>query len=232
MDIARSIRLTGAAGMCGASLLLAADWTMLGTFTSGADFNRRWLTLLSEMPAWRVTLGGLAGPIGAWLYVIGFWQLYIALQPAGRWLAFLAFAGFSLSFVWIAGAFHTSFPFMADAWLASQARSGGGGEAVRAATEHAFAYAGLLYYGGLLPAAVGVAVLAYAVLRRQTRYARWFAAFNPAILFVITLAFRWIPAPLGGLLVIGAGNLAFLLFFAASTYALRGSAERGPPRNS
>src|SRR5207248_6081407 len=69
---------------------------------------------LSEMPHWRLLIGGLVGPVGAWFYVVGFWQLYLALKPAGRPLAFAVFAGFSMSFVWVAGAFHTSFPFLAD----------------------------------------------------------------------------------------------------------------------
>jgi hypothetical protein len=30
------------------------------------------------MPRWRLVAGGLAGPIGAWCYGIGFWQLDVA----------------------------------------------------------------------------------------------------------------------------------------------------------
>src|SRR5262249_3611466 len=108
------LRGCGVAGLTGATILLAADWIMLGTFTSGWEFNERWYGLLAEMPRWRVEVGGLAGPIGAWCYFIGFWQLYVALRPAGRRVAFAVFAGFSLSFIWVAGAFHTSFPLVAD----------------------------------------------------------------------------------------------------------------------
>src|SRR5215472_16396143 len=79
----RALRLCGIAGLIGSSLLLAADWTLLGTFTSGSEFKDNWCALLSEMPRWRLLIGGLAGPVGAWFYVVGFWQLYLALQPAG-----------------------------------------------------------------------------------------------------------------------------------------------------
>jgi hypothetical protein len=103
----QTLRLTGLAGLAGAILLLAGDCLLLGTFASGREFAENWLHILTGMPAWRLTAGGIIGPIGAWLYVVGFWQLYAALMPAGRSLAFGCFAGFSLSFVWLGGAFHT-----------------------------------------------------------------------------------------------------------------------------
>jgi hypothetical protein len=186
---------------------------MLGTFTSGREFNERWFVLLAEVPRWRVVAGGLAGPVGAWFYVVGFWRLYLALKPAGRRLAFVVFAAFSMSFVWAAGAFHASFPLMGDAWRAREAA----GDAV---TESAFRYFGLLFYAGLAPSAVGTVLLAYAVLRGRTRYPRWFAVLNPGLLYLLAGSFAWVPAPVGGLLVIGAGNLVFLTFFAASTAVL------------
>lgn len=227
MGDVQTLRWCGAAGIFGAALLLAADWVMLGTFTSGREFNERWYVLLADVPRWRVLAGGLAGPVGAWFYVVGFWQLYLALKPAGKRLAFLVFAGFSMSFIWAAAAFHTSFPLMADAW---QAREAAGG----AITESAFGYFGLLFYAGLAPSALGTVLLAYAVLCRPTRYPRWFAALNPGLFYLLTWSFAWVPAPLGGLMVVGAGNLVFLTFFAASTALLRdgGRGESpavGPP---
>jgi hypothetical protein len=44
--------------------------------------------------------------------------------------------------------------------------------------------------------------------------------FNPLVLYGLTLMFRFVPAPLGGLLYVGYGNLIFLVFFAASTAVL------------
>jgi hypothetical protein len=224
-----TIRWCGAAGIFGATLLLAADWILLGTLTSGSEFQRNWQVYLSAMPSWRLTVGGLAGPIGAWFYVVGFWQLYLALKPAGRVLAFVVFAGFSMSFVWVAGAFHPSLPFVADALRAKQAASGEGGAVVQAAAERTFAYAGALYHVGLAPSVVGVALLAWTVFRKRTRYPRWFLAFNPALLYALTMLFEQVPEPLGGLLVIGAGNLVFLCFFALSTVLLwNGGRREGP----
>jgi hypothetical protein len=214
-----TLRGCGVTGFAGATILLVADWIMLGTLTSGREFNEKWHVLLAEMPRWRLVAGGLAGPIGAWCYGIGFWQVYAALKPAGRRLAFVVFAGFSLSFIWAAGAFHTSFPFVADAWRGQQAAANG--VAVRdVATGPSFHYFGLLMVASMAPAAVASALLPYAILWKRTRYPRWFAACNPALLYVLTALFVWVPAPLGGLLVVGAGNMMFLVFFASSTALL------------
>src|SRR5688500_11279358 len=106
----QAIRICGLAGLLGATLLLISDWLMLGTLSDARSFARDWLTILAEMPAWRVTWGAVMGPLGAWLYMIGFWQTYLALRPAAKWLAFVGWAGLSIGFAYIAGAFHASFP--------------------------------------------------------------------------------------------------------------------------
>jgi hypothetical protein len=220
-----AIRFCGWAGLSGAAMLLASDWLMMGTFTDARSFMDNWLTILAEMPAWRVLLGAIAGPLGAWLYIVGFWQLYLALKPAGRRLAFVCWAGFSIGFVYVAGAFHTSFPFMAHAAQSMEAGELGGPEQLMALANPTINYAIMLFVAGALPSLVGCLILAYAVLALPTRYPRWTVVFNPIVLYVITLAFRFAPAPLGGLLYIGYGNIVFLTFFAASTAVLWHSGE-------
>jgi hypothetical protein len=101
---------------------------------------------------------------------------------------------------------------------------------VRAAAADAFAYAGWLYCAGLAPALAGAALLAYAVLSGRSLYPRWFAALNPALLFLLCASFRLAPAPVGGPLVIGSGNLVFLVFFAASTALLWNGGRYESPR--
>ena len=215
-----ALRWCGASGLCGAALLLTADWFLLGTSLSGPELMENWLSVLARMPGWRLTVGGLLGPVGAWCYVVGFWQVYLALRPGGRRLAFGCFTGLSMTFIWVAGAFHTSFPFIAHARLSQEAATGEGAAVVRSLCEQSFAYFGLLLVLGLIPSVAALGILAYAVLRRAARYPRWFVVCNPAVLYALAYPFRWMPAPLGGLLAIGTGNLVFLAFFALSTILL------------
>jgi hypothetical protein len=80
----QTVRWCGICGLFGATLLLIADWLLLSTFVSGPELMETWYIVLSKIPTWRLTLGGLLGPVGAWCYVLGFWQVYLALRPAGR----------------------------------------------------------------------------------------------------------------------------------------------------
>jgi hypothetical protein len=151
------------------------------------------------------------------------WHRFLAailgIEALGTALGLFGVADFSLSFVWSAGAFHASFPLLADAWQAKQT-AGAGAALGDVTTDPTFHYFGLLFVASMPSAAIATALLAYAVIWKNTRYPRWFAAMNPALLFLLTRAFVWMPAPLGGLLIIGAGNMVFLLFFACSTALL------------
>jgi hypothetical protein len=122
-----------------------------------------------------------------------------------------------MTFIWVAGAFHTSFPFVAHAWLSQEAVTGEGAAVVKWHSEQSFAYFALLFTVGLLPSVVALGLLAYTVLRRPTLYPRWSVLCNPALLYLVAYPFRWLPAPLGGPLFIGTGNLVFMLFFSLST---------------
>jgi hypothetical protein len=82
---------TGAAGMLGAIVFVVGD-VMLYFTTSG---ERDIPTIMSQLPLWRLYIGGALGLVGSWFYTLGAWQVYLAVQPAGRWWArgtFLALA--------------------------------------------------------------------------------------------------------------------------------------------
>jgi hypothetical protein len=112
--------------------------------------------------------------------------------------------------------------------------SGGERAAVSAGTAGpTFRYFGLLFLASMPPAAVASVLLPYAILWKDTRYPRWFAACNPALLYLLATLFAWVPAPLGGLLVVGAGNMVFLVFFVCSTALLwNGGLCEGKPSES
>ena len=76
MNEVSTIRLCGMAGVTAAVVLLSSDWLMLGAFTDARGFANDWLDILTETPRWRVRSGAIVGPLGAWLYAVGFWQLY------------------------------------------------------------------------------------------------------------------------------------------------------------
>lgn len=220
----RQLRYLGVCGAFGAFVLLISDWVMLGAPTSGQEISVKWLDVLAAMPKWRLTCGGLGGPIGACLYPFGFGQLYLGLRPGGRPLAFLCFLCFTFSFVCL-GAFHAAFPFAG--YLHSIYETLNANPAVEHAYANAMAYLGTMYYVGLAPAVIPILLMPWLVLSGHTKYPKWFVLANPAIFWIGSLAFRYIPAPLGGPLVMGSGNIAFFLFFCFSTVALWHGGKNG-----
>lgn len=219
------LRTFGILGVVGSLLLLLSDWVLLGAPTSGREFGVRWLEILSTMPRWRLTVGGLAGPIGACFYAAGFWHVYLGLRPANRLLSFACFVAQSSSFVSLA-AFHAAFPFAAH--LKTINDVAGENPIVRDSYGAAMEYLGNMYYTGLALGLVGALLLIGLLLAGRTRYPRWFVLVNPSFLWVACFAFRYVPAPLGGPLFIGAGNIAHLIFFILSTIVLwRGGVQRG-----
>lgn len=211
------LRTFGLVGVAGSVLLLLSDWVMLAAPTSGQEFGVRWLDILSTMPQWRLTVGGLAGPIGACLYAAGFWHVYLGLRPANRLVSFACFATQSSSFVTLA-AFHAAFPFAAH--LQTINHAAGDNPTVRDSYSAAMEYLGNMYYVGLALGLIRALLLIGLLLVGQTRYPRWFVLVNPSFLWFACFAFRYVPAPLGGALFIGSGNIAHLTFFVLSTIVL------------
>ena len=78
----KCIRLAGVASLACAAIVFASDVIMLGLPGSGsevADYHA-----LANIPEWRLRLGSY----GAFViigFVVGVWQLYEGIKPAGAW---------------------------------------------------------------------------------------------------------------------------------------------------
>lgn len=216
-DIQLHLRRFGLAGLAGALFMVLSDWMMLGSWLSAAEFQQRWLEILTTAPMWRVWLGGIVGPIGAGLYALGWGHVYLALRPGDRRLAAICFGSLTLNFICIAGAFHASFPLLREMLLLHQAA---GLPDDVAPMQNAMWYFGSLYMLGMPFGAVGILILPFAILKTNTLYPHWFAAVNPLLIWMLFWLFAFLPAPIGGPLWIGSSNLVFVCFFAASTAVL------------
>lgn len=167
---------------------------------------------LTESPNWRLFLAGIGGPVGACLFVVGFWHVYLALKPGGQKTAFLCAVGFSAAYI-ILGAFHAAFPVVA---FMNRMQPAFDDPNMR----DAMGYIMRIGFVGVVPAIISMLMLPALILFRRSRYPKWFAIVNPGLIFLCTSAFHYAPAPIGGFLVVGAGSLAFLAFFIISTAVL------------
>jgi hypothetical protein len=77
--------------MLGAIVFLVADVILYFTATGERDF----LVIMSQLPLWRLYVGGALGLVGSWLYTLGTWQVYLAVLPTDQWWARGTFGAFA-----------------------------------------------------------------------------------------------------------------------------------------
>ena len=193
----RQLRFTGIAGVLGACVMVAGD--MLYYYHIDPAQSRD--VTMRAVPDWRWLAGGATAPIAAWLYSLGSWQMFLTLQPAGKWLARCAFVSFAAVMVFY-GVFHAAY-----------AALGTGGNMPRV-----HAYLELLLQIVYVPAAIWTALFIFAVLFRPTLYPRWIVLITPTLFYLIeNMLVARLPgfsrAFIGG----GFANLILLLFFTVST---------------
>lgn len=78
-QLKHSFGWTGAAGMLGAIVFLIGDLLLYFTTSGERDFT----AIMSQLPLWRLYVGGALGLVGSWFYTLGTWQVYVAVRPAG-----------------------------------------------------------------------------------------------------------------------------------------------------
>jgi hypothetical protein len=217
IDKRNRIRLAGVVALACAALVFAADVIMLGLPVSGsevADYH-----ILADIPEWRLRVGSY-GAFVIIVFVVGVWQLYEGIKPAGAWWSIPPFL--LLSYFFVSGAlFHFLFPFIGAAVKAQAQMQGVGYETTGTLIQTMRSYWLVTYYISAVSLAIGTLWFSAAVLLRPTHFPRWMAALSPGIpigaAFLLT---RWLPAPVGGYLFPPAIHFATPLIFGASTALL------------
>ncbi len=213
----RRIRLAGIVALTCAALVFVADVIMLGLPVSGDEISD--YRILVAIPEWRLRLGGY----GAFVilgFVIGVWQLYEGIRPAGAWWSVPPFL--LLSCFFISGAmFHFLVPFISAVVKAQAQMQGGEYQTMETLVQTMRSYWLVPYITGLVSLVIGSLWFAAAVIFRPTYFPKWMATLSP--LFPIGAAFlitRWLPAPFGGYLLPPFVHFATPLIFGSSTALL------------
>jgi hypothetical protein len=169
------LRLAGIVSLACAAIMFAADVIMLGLPLSGsevADFRT-----LADIPEWRLRLGSY-GAFVIIVFVVGIWQLYEGIKPAGAWWSIPPFL--LLSYFFISGAiFHFLVPFIGAALKTQLHIQGEGSESIKMLVQTMRSYWLVPYYTALVSLAIGTLWFAAAVLFRPTYFPRWMAALSP-----------------------------------------------------
>ncbi|NOX90699.1 MAG: hypothetical protein GXO77_16995, partial [Calditrichaeota bacterium] len=219
MDELKKLRFTGLAGVLAALLMFAGDMFLYGGFYGGAEYYKVSREIMSEIPLLRLMIGGAIGPIAAILYVIGFWQIFLALKTGSKTLAKITFFAFT-SMMIVGGAFHSDFVNTGLILRAKNSINAVDMEVMETLIAQSKTYINFLYQIVFVFGLIGTITFLYAVLFKKTRYPKWIVFFTPTLLTLTAPAARLLPSPVGGIVYGGYTNLSFFLFFCVSMFIL------------
>ena len=195
-----------AVGLLGSLVMFAGD--MLLYYTPGPyDMDgilRPYAQIMRGLPEGRVRLGGLLGPVAAFLYVMGFAGLPMLATGEFPWLMWAVAALLAFALV-CGGAYHAQYPYLALA-----ARTGDD-ELVGRVAENIMA----LQRMATVPMYVAFVLLGALVVLGQTVLPQWLVVLTPLVTSFLGFVWLRVPQPARCILFGGWSNLVLTIMFAA-----------------
>ena len=200
--------LTGIIGVIAAVLVGTGEYLL--HFDPLARFSADSYAFMLAASDERQTAGHFLGVLGAPLYVVGCWHIYLMLRPANQKLAFIGF---------LVGAY--GFMIGAD-WVGSRASIGAlvhfqesGGNIDGLVPLYQLRYESLLTVIRITTVVISL-IFIYLALTGRSHYQKWHAIFNPLVLLVTNFVIYAVSPAIGKYLMPIALNVAFGLFFLMS----------------
>ena len=200
--------LTGIIGVIAAVLVGTGEYLL--HFDPLARFSADSYAFMLAASDERQTAGHFLGVLGAPLYVVGCWHIYLMLRPANQKLAFIGF---------LVGAY--GFMIGAD-WVGSRASIGAlvhfqesGGNIDGLVPLYQLRYESLLTVIRITTVVISL-IFIYFALTGRSHYQKWHAIFNPLVLLVTNFVIYAVSPAIGKYLMPIALNVAFGLFFLMS----------------
>jgi hypothetical protein len=203
-------RLLGLLGLLGSALLFMADVILVYAPIPAARFDI-FTAAVGKTPA-RLVYGSLLGVFVIPLVLAGFGHIYLALRPAGPWLAVPPVVLGVFAYV-IGAGFHAAIPFYVVAIQETQAQEPSASPMLALMARVFVPLQRALF----LCVATSSVCLFVSMLSGRTLYPRWMAALSPLVLVLIfRVALRISPPAVVGVLLPAGSNLSLLIFLAAS----------------
>ncbi len=207
------IMITGFLGLVAAILVGIGEFLL--HYDPLARFSETGYDFMLAASDERQTMGHFFGVLGAPLYVVGCWHIYLMLKPAGQKLAFIAFA---------LGAY--GFMVGAD-WISSRASIGAlihfqqtGINVDELIALYQLRYETLLTVVRITTLALSLIFIGL-VLTGRSHYQRWHAIFNPIVLLIGSFVVYAFAPEIGKYIMPIALNVAFGIFFIISMIQTR-----------
>ncbi|MEP2651143.1 MAG: DUF6796 family protein [Paraglaciecola sp.] len=202
------IVLTGVVGLMAAILVGAGEFLL--HFDPLARYSETHYDFMLATSDAQQTIGHFLGALGAPLYVVGCWHIYLMLKPAN---ATLAFIGFLLA----------AYGFMIGAdWISSRSSIGAlvhakeqGLDVEHLIKLYQLRYENLLTVTRITTLAISV-IFAYLAFTGRSNYQKWQALFSPIVLLLLSFIVYLVAPSIGKYLMPIALNVGFGLFFIMS----------------
>lgn len=194
-------------GLLGAILMFCGDMTL---YYDPKDYQNDGtlepiINIMKTLPKKRVMLGGLLGPIAAFLYCIGFYHIVIMTEENYVFLAMISFLCNSLGII-AGGAYHSHCAYLGLL----------GDDAYREAlniVEKYFQKIAIILYGG---EGIGMLILIILIILGKTMLPLWMVVVSPGVLFLLKPLVRKLPKGLHMVISGGYSNLIFILYYAVT----------------
>ncbi len=213
-----SLRIAGLLGVGAAFICSIADAALFYSPDSPLQFKE--MFSMAKTPEWRLLLGHFLGIVFLPLQSAGYWQVYVALKPAGKKFSLPIF----LLGVYLLACGTALHGVLGPYALVLQARSVASLGAQSTLSELLAKFEWYIIplflgvYSGLLLISAWYFV---AVFFKRTQLPRWMGFFNKFVLLLLLGIVIWfLPGPIKRLLLPAVTNLSNLVFFAINTIAL------------
>ena len=204
-------------GFAGALLMFAGDMLLYYTpkdFSYGpkSSTEKRLnaiIDVMKSLPARRVMVGGMIGPVAAYLYCVGFYHIVLMTDEQAHTLAMAAVL-LSCFGIITGGAYHSHCAYLG---LLGDNRD-------RAALEKVMRYFQKLPLILYIGEGIGFVLLAFLIVTGNTALPRWLFLLSPGILFLLKPVVGRLPKGVRIIVSGGWTNLISVIYYAAVLIAV------------
>ncbi len=214
MNDSTLLRTAGILAILGGIANAVSDYLLQGGLIPRAAVNT--YDFLPFAPYDLVFIGSIIGNAAIPLWLLGFWPVYVALAPAGRWLAIptVCFLGYGFS---LFPGYHGAYALYAAGFQAQREAPEALSETTATLVQRLHDYHDALLNVIGVPMMVGSLLFAVTVLLGRTLFSRWVILISPIVVPFTQPFIEMLPAPYGGLIRPAWGTTVFTVFFLVAT---------------
>jgi hypothetical protein len=208
------MRTAGILAVVGGLANAGSDYLLQGGLIARSAVNT--YENLAFTPYDLVFLGSIIGNMAIPLWLLGFFPVYVALAPAGRWYAVPSVFFLGYAYALFPG-YHGAYALYAAGFQAERGAPAALTETMTVLVERLHAYHGALLTAIGVVSVIGSLWFIAAVLSGRTRFARWMVIFSPLVVPLTQPLVEMLPAPYGGFIRPAWGTTIMTVFFLLAT---------------